>query len=520
MADLVLVNGNILTMNESKPRAQAIAVKKNRIFKVGSNAEIKSLIANNTRILDLKGKTVVPGFIDTHVHVADLGRVLDWIDLTKAGSIEELLQLVRNKAARVAKGKWLLGSGWNNENVAEKRCPTKQDLDVAAPDNPVIIYHSLGQIAVVNSEALKLSGLTKETVSPEEGAVDRNKETGELTGILEGAATDLVWKKVPEPTAQEMLEAARIACKALVEAGITSVHWITTSARETRIVDQLGKDSSIPLRIFTIAAAKNLGSFTPQRGGKTRIRGALIFADGYLASKTAALNAPYVDNSINSGKLLCGEDGLDQIAMKVHKAGLQVVIHAMGDRAIGAAVKAFEGLMSRQSVDRNRLRMEQAALLNEQLIKDIERLKIIVSVQPKVVESEFSVWKAVENLGEKRAKLLFPIGTLLKNGICVVGGSDSPMEPISPLLGIQAAVSRKPFPEERLTIQEALKLYTLNAAFATNEEDSKGSIEVGKLADFTVLSEDPTLIPTRKLADIEVEMTIIDGIIVHQKCDL
>jgi len=211
---------------------------------------------------------------------------------------------------------------------------------------------------------------------------------------------------------------------------------------------------------------------------------------------------------------------LDQLAMKVHKTGLQVVIHAMGDRAIGAAVKAFEGLMSRQSVDRNRLRIEQAALLNEQLIKDIERLKIIVSVQPRVVESEFSVWKAVEKLGEQRAKLLFPLRTLLKNGICVVGGSDCPMEPVSPLLGIQAAVARKSFPEERLTVQEALKLYTVNAAFATNEEDSKGSIEMGKLADFTVLSEDPTLIPTRKLADIEVEMTIIDGIIVYQKCDL
>ena len=519
MADLVLVNGNVLTMNESQPLAQAIAVKNNRIVRVGSNTEIRSLVTGTTQILDLKGKTVVPGFIDTHIHVADFGRILDWIDLSKADTIEELLQQVRNKAATVSKGKWLLGSGWNDQKLAEKNCPTKQDLDAAAPDNPVILYHALGQTAVANSQALELSGLTKETLPPEGGVIDRNKETGELTGLLKGAATDLVWRKVPEPTMRENLESARIACKTIVETGITSIHWITTSAKEARTVEQLSKDNKIPLRIFAITAAKNLGRLR-KNGAKAGFKGALIFADGYLASKTAALNMPYLDNPKNNGKLRGSQDALNQLALKVHNVGLQVIIHAMGDRAVGVAVKAFEGLLLRDSMEGSRLRLEQASLLNEQLIKDIGRLGIIVSVQPKVIESEFLVWKAVENLGENRAKMLFPLKTLMKSGICVVGGSDCPMEPLSPLLGIQALVERNSFPEERLTAQEALKLYTVNAAFATNEESVKGSIEVAKLADLTVLSEDPTSISVEKLGSIEVEMTIVDGVIVYRKCVL
>jgi predicted amidohydrolase YtcJ len=189
----------------------------------------------------------------------------------------------------------------------------------------------------------------------------------------------------------------------------------------------------------------------------------------------------------------------------------------MGDRAVSAALKAFEAVSSRQSSDKSRYRLEQAALLNRQLIQRIRKQEIIVSVQPKVVESEFSVWAATEHLGDARARMLFPLKTLLKKGVCVVGGSDCPMEPLSPLTAIQAAVTRKFYPNERLTVEEALRIYTVNAAYATREENEKGSIEEGKLADLIILSANPTSTPSGKLAEIEVEMTIIGGKTVYQK---
>ena len=523
MADLVLINGNVLTMNTQKPHAEAVAITKDRIVKVGDNSEIAQLISKDTQKLDLKGKTVVPGFIDTHIHVADFGRTLAWVDLKQADSIPALLTLVRKRAEKVGKGRWILGSGWNQENFKEKRYPTRRDLDVAAPENPAILYHQLGQTCVTNTKALRLADITKETASPKDGTIEKDPETREPTGILQGAATDLVWNKIPAPTDQETEEAAKEACRKIVEAGITSIHWIVASVAEMSIAQKLGANSQLPLRIFIIATAEvfeNLPVPEPSERPMeetVKMGGVLIFVDGYLAAQTAALNAPYVGGSGNKGQLLYTQEELNRLMMRIRKADRQVIVHAMGDKAVDAALKAFAATSSAQSTKKNRNRLEQSALLNRQLIKRLRKLEIIVSVQPKVVESEFTVWSAREHLGEERARLLFPLKTLLRNDVTVVAGSDCPMEPLNPLLGIQALVARKDFPKERLTVEEALRLYTVNAAYATLEETEKGSIEEGKLADFTVLSGDPMTIPSEKLSDIKVEMTIIGGKIVHGK---
>jgi predicted amidohydrolase YtcJ len=502
-------------MNPLQPRAEAIAVTKDRIVKVGGNSETTKLVCENTKILDLKGKTVVPGFIDTHIHVADFGRTLAWIDLKKADSIKTLQELVRKRAEKIATGKWILGSGWNQEHFTEKRYPTRQDLDAVAPDNPVILYHQLGQTCVTNSRALKVAGITKETIAPKNGVIEKNPETGEPTGILQGTATDLVWNSIPAPTEEELVDAAKEACRKIVEAGVTSVHWIVLSTSELTVAQKLIKGSDLPLRIFLIATAEvyeNLSTSTSQ--AQAKVGGVLIFSDGYLASQTAAVSQPYVGNPVNRGKMLYTREELNELAAIISKANLQVIIHAMGDKAVDIALKAFEAVAPKS---RHRYRLEQAALLNAQLIQRLKKLGIIVSIQPKVVESEFSVWSAIEHLGEERARNLFPLKTLMRNGVCVVGGSDCPMEPLNPLLGIQAATTRRPFPKERLTVEEALRLYTVNAAYATFEEGKKGSIEEGKLADFTVLSGDPASAPSEGLSDIEVEMTIIGGRIVVQK---
>ncbi len=505
-ADLVLRNGNILTMNPEQPRAESVAIVGDRIARVGSNSEIAPLVGDDTRVLDLNGKTVVPGFIDTHVHVADFGRTLEWLDLSQANSIQTLQALISEKAARISKGKWILGSGWNQQNLKEKRAPTRQELDEASQDHPIILYHQLGRTCIVNSVSLKLSGVTKLTVAPKDGTIERD-ENGNPTGILEGNATDLAWNAVPHPTEQETLQAAKEACNKIMEAGITSAHWIALSTPEMVIAQKLIREDDIPLRIFLVVTDEVYENLVEQTS-MDNVGGVLIFSDGYLASQTAALNQSYAGSPGNKGQLLYTQEELKRLTAKVSKAKLQIIIHAMGDKAVDTTLKALQALPQPQNNRPHRI--EQAALLNRQLLQCIKKLKPIITIQPKVVESEFTMWSAIEHL-EERARMLFPLKTLLKHGIRVSAGSDCPMEPLNPLQGIQALVTRKAFPEERLTAEEALRLYTVEAAYATNEEADKGSINEGKLADLTLLSEDPTTAAPDKLAEIVVNLTIIGG---------
>ncbi len=361
-----------------------------------------------------------------------------------------------------------------------------------------------------------MAGISKKTASPVDGVIEKAPGTEEPTGILIGSATDLVWNTIPQPTEEETLETAKEACRKIVEAGITSIHWIALSAAELMAAKSLQQAGDVPLRIFLITTDEvfeNLPAKADQ--SEPRIGGVLVFSDGYLASQTAALNKPYIGDPSNRGKLLYTQEELASLAFKIHRSKMQVIIHAMGDKAVDAALKAIQNLPKDENGFRHRI--EQAALLNRQLVNRLRKLQPIVSVQPKVIESEFNVWSAVEHLGGTRAKMLFPVKTLLKQGVLVVGGSDCPMEPLNPLLGIQSLVMRKPLPGERLTVEEALSLFTIDAAYSTMEEKEKGSIEEGKLADLSILSEDPVTAPTDEIAETAVEMTIVGGKVVYQK---
>jgi predicted amidohydrolase YtcJ len=519
-ADLALTGGNVLTMNPSQPRADAVAVKGDRIFKVGTNEEISQLVGKDTKVIRLKGKTVVPGFIDTHIHVADFGRLLTWVELDDVNSIKEMQNSLRKRVQKTPKGKWIIGRGLDQTRFAEKRLPTRFDLDVVSPDNPLIFYHRSGQICVVNSKALELAGVTKQTRSPPESMIDKNAESGELTGVLRGNATNFVWEVIPEPSEEELVEAAGLACEKILEAGVTSVHWMVLSSIELSIIRTLLAQNRLPMRVYVIIPVNLLDSIVDFRstdGLALRVGGAVVYADGYLAAKTAALFQPYNDDSAASGNLLCTIEEMKTVAAKILKMNLQLVIHAMGDKAVDAALTTIEQVSKEAPRKPARNRIEQAAVLNEELINRMKRQKVIVSVQPCVVASEFSVWSATEHLGAERAKWLFPIKTLLKEGIRVASGSDCPMEPLSPLMGIQAAVTREVFPEERVTIDEALCMYTIDAAYSSGEENIKGSIEEGKLADLTVLSHDPGKVPPSEIEDSSVEMTIVGGRVVYSK---
>ena len=509
-ADLALINTNIKTMNPKQPTAQALAIKKNKIIKVGTNKQISKLIGENTKVLNFDGKTVIPGLIDTHIHVADFGRCLMWLDLTSALSIDDLQNLLKEKAVQTVAGKWIVGRGWNQNRFKEKRMPTISDLDAAAPNNPVILYHEAAMICAVNTKALQLAGITKQTPPPKSGGIDKNPSTGELTGIFQDTATSLIWQAVLEPTGSELLEATGLASQKISQAGITSVHWLVLSEIELVIIQNLHAMGRLPFRVNMIVPIELLEKivvFKTDDFSVLRVGGVTIAVDGYLDSKEAALDEPYSDDPNNRGKLFCNEQELTVLVSKVLVAGIQPIILAMGDRAVDTALKVIEQTPKSDI----RFRIEQAAVLNEGLVKRLAEQKVVVSIQPKVISTEFSVWSAIQRLGSERASWLHPLKTLLKEGVKIVGGSDCPMEPLSPLLGMQEVVLRTAFPEQRLSVEEALQIYTLDAAYSSGEEKVKGSIEEGKLADLTILSSDPTAVATEKIKDIDVEMILVNG---------
>jgi predicted amidohydrolase YtcJ len=514
-ADLALIDGKILTMNKSQPSAEAVAIKNSRIVKVGTTDEISHLIGKNTKIVYLDWRTVVPGFIDTHIHVADFGRFLLWMNLTSVGSIAQMLNMLSQRLEKTLEGKWVVGRGWDENRFAEKRLPNRFDLDAVSQNSPVIFYHSCGQVCVVNSKALELAGITKETTVLEGGIIETDSLTGEPTGLLRETATDLVWRKIPEPSVDELAEVAALACEKIIEAGITSIHWMAESSTDVAILKRLVANKKLPLSVYMIVPEHLLsdsGLRNGLEGSAAKIEGVEVFADGFLASKTAALFQPYFGSPSTNGKLLSSSTAMASTASKIVDAGFQFVIHAMGDKAIDAALEAIK-----KSAKKGRPRIEQAALLNEELIQRVKNLKVTISVQPLVAASEFSVYSAEEHLGKQRARWLYPLMTMMKKGIKVCSGSDCPMEPLNPLLGIHALVNRQYFPEESLTVDEALRMYTINAAYASEEENEKGSIEEGKLADLTVLSDDLSDSATNKINSLVVDMTIIGGKAVYER---
>ncbi len=517
-ADLVLRNANVLTMNLSEPCAEAIAIKDEKIVAVGTDGQIKPWIGKQTKVMNLDGKMVLPGLIDTHVHMKGFGRCLTEMDLRNVDSIRDMQRLLRDRVRKTPEGRWILGRGWDQEKFKEKRYPTRWDLDEEAPDNPVIFTRVCGHICVANSEILKLAGITKDTVAPSGGQIDKNHETGEPTGIVRENAMDLVWNIVPVPSKEESAEMCALACQKAVEAGLTSVHWLAQSPAEIRILQELRKQGKLSVRVYLVVPVEFLdclidaGLVTGFGDDMIRIGGIKILADGSLGARTAALKQPYDDKPSTKGMMLYSQRKLNGLILKAHKAGFQLAIHAIGDQAVDITLKALEKTLDVSPREDHRHRVEHASVLNASLIQRMKKLGVIASVQPHFVVSDFWVEK---RLGKARARWTYPFKTLMEKSVLVTGGSDCPVEPISPLLGIYAAVNRETFPQERIKVEEALRIYTVNAAYASFEEKIKGSLGAGKLADLVVLSDDLRKIKPSRIKDVKVEMTIIRGKIVH-----
>jgi len=511
-ADLVLINSTVVTMNQSNPYAQALAVTKGKISMVGTNSEVKLWIGNKTRIVDLKGKTVVPGFIDSHAHLISLGHPFPWLDLRYVSSIKEIQRRLKAKVQETGKGKWILGRGWDQDRLEEKRFPNRWDLDKVSPDNPVFLNRVCGHVAVANSKALRIAKIDKERAASLGEFIDTDLKNGEPTGLVREKAVDLLSNQL-ELSEENLVKACKKACSEAAKAGLTSVTCITCEPEEIYALQKLRKQGKLPLRVYVVVPIECLDNFKDEQLNDPflKLRCVKIFTDGSLGARTAALAKPYTDDSSTKGILNYTPSQLETLLKQADQAGFQIAVHAIGDKAVEETLNAFKDTLSRKRIAENRHRIEHAAVLNPSLIKQMKSLGVLVCVQPHFIVSDFWV---PQRLGSERARWTYAFKSLIKQGIRLAASSDAPVEPLSPLLGVWAAVNRQAS-EERLSVEEVLRTYTIDAAYFSFEELVKGSIETGKYADLTVLSHNPLKVKPEKIKDIQVEMTIVGGRVVH-----
>ncbi|HWP83280.1 MAG TPA: amidohydrolase [Bacteroidota bacterium] len=530
IADAVFMNANVWTVDNHKPRAEAVAVLNGRILAVGSKKEIQAFIGKSTTIIDIKGKLLLPGFIDNHTHFMSGGFQLQSVDLRYANNQQEFARLIKERAEKHP-GRWMTGGDWDHDRWPQPDLPTKELIDQYTPNTPVFVSRYDGHMALANSYVLKLAGITKTTPDPPGGAIVKDPKTGEPTGILKDEAMSLVWKHVPEPSEQEMLEAARLALAEARKLGVTSIQDISSSA-DLRTYQTLKRNGELTARFYCrlpISQWEHLaatGVKVPFGDEWIRIGSLKAFADGSLGSSTALFFEPFTSDPSTSGlpSDILQDGRLEQWALAADKAGLQLSIHAIGDKANSLILDLFEKIVKENPKWDRRFRIEHAQHIHPKDFKRFHELGVTASVQPYHAIDD-GRW-AEKRIGYERCKTTYPFKTFLDEGIRMTFGSDWTVAPLNPLLGIYAAVTRRTidgrnpsgwFPEQKISVEQAVEAYTVHSAYAAFEENEKGSITPGKLADFVVLSEDLFRIDPFRIQDVQVVMTVVAGKVVWQK---
>jgi predicted amidohydrolase YtcJ len=526
-ADLVVTNANIRTLSEKMPRAEALAVLGGRIIAVGSSEEIKEFIGPATRVIDARGKLLLPGFNDSHVHFMNGGAGLSSVDLRDAKTPEEFVRRIKEFAAKLPKGRWILNGNWDHENWTPNELPTAAMIDAVTPDNPVFINRLDGHMALANSLALKLAGVDKNTKDVEGGVIVRDAE-GNPTGILKDEAMDYVQKVIPEMPFDLKLEVAQAATDYAASLGVTSVQDMSAGT-DVAVYQELARQEKLKTRIYAVSA---LGDWQRwQRTGVQRAFGdALIrvgglkgFADGSLGSTTAWFFEPYLDAPDSKGLAVVDMAQAFETVAAADRAGLQVMIHAIGDRANDEILKIYERVEKETGARDRRFRIEHAQHLNEALIKRFASNRVIASMQPYHAIDD-GRW-AHKRLDEKRLKGTYAFRSLLDSGAHLAFGTDWFVAPLNPMLGIYAAVTRRTLddknpggwiPEQKITVEEAVRAYTVGSAYAEYQETEKGTIEAGKLADFVILSDDIFTIDPNDIVKTKVLTTVMNGRVVYQ----
>jgi predicted amidohydrolase YtcJ len=511
-ADLILTNANIITMNPANPTAGLVAIKGNKIWLVGDNDRLGEVRGAKTKIIDCQGKTVVPGFNDAHCHIFAFIRKLGSIDLSppRVSSIADIKAAVRRRARSIPAGNWITATDYNEFYLAEKRHPTRRDLDEAAPEHPVVLAHRSLHACVLNSLALEMAGITREAPEPPGAVIERELDTGEPSGLLFDMVGYIRGQVLPPLSAEELAEGIALASRHYLSMGITSLQEASANNDYARwqTLKRFKQNGELASRVSMMSGLDALPRF--QEAG-------LAFGSG---DEQLRLGGVKILVNETTGKLQPPQDELNRQALGAHRAGFQLAIHCVEPSTVEAAISALEYISSESSLVGRRHRLEHVSECPPELLERLSKLKAMVVTQPPFIY--YSGERYIATIPPERQKWLYRIKSSLDADLIVAGSSDSPVVPDNPLVGIYAAVTRRVetgqevLPQEAVSAERALEMYTTNAAYASFEENIKGTIAPGRLADMAVLSADPLKSAPERIKDIKVEVTIIDGKVAWQ----
>jgi predicted amidohydrolase YtcJ len=539
--DLVIHNGTIYTMDRKLPVAEAVAVCDGRIVFVGSNEAVQPMIGDTTMVLDLAGKTMTPGFIDCHVHLLNYGRTKMQLDLRDVKNYDELVDRVAQAVSKAEPGAWIIGRSWHQgkwHSQPEQRVqelPAHHAVSKVSPDNPVFLYHASCHAALANVKAMEIAGITHDTTCSDEGEIVKD-EQGNPSGMFNEQAMELIKNCIPEYSHDDNKRALKLAIDDCTANGVTTVHEAGVSRETLDLFKEFLTEGRLPIRLYVMidGTDEQLLNEWYSRGPEIgtgdnflTVRTIKLLLDGALGARGAWLIEPYADCPGQYGLRNLPLDYVSTVSGNALKYGFQMSVHAIGDRANHEALNQFERVF-KQNTDTakdHRFRIEHAQHLNPQDIPRFGKMGVIASVQCIHMSSDRQ-W-AIERLGEKRIKEgAYLWQKLLQSGATLINGTDIPAEPVNPIPCFYAAVTRRTLdgypaegfePEQKMTREQALRSYTLDAAYGAFEEDIKGSIEVGKVADFTAFSQDIMKVEEDNLLQTNVDYTVINGNVVYKR---
>jgi predicted amidohydrolase YtcJ len=530
-ADLIVTNARIYTVDDTRPVVTSMAVRDGRIAFTGSAREAMALKGAATRVLDLGGRTVIPGMVDAHAHLLGLGEALRIVNLFGAKSYDEVIARVVARAKGVPPGQWILGRGWDQNQWGDTRFPTHEALSRALPNNPVYLTRVDGHAGLANATAMRAANVTAATKDPSGGKIQRTAN-GDPTGVFIDNAKDLVERAIPSSTREETRAAIRAAIAESQHWGLVGLHDAGESRSTIDLMEEMAKAGEINFRLYVMisddsAAIAHYFARGPQSGlydNHLWIRTVKLYADGALGSRGAALLEPYSDDATNKGLLVSAPAHIQDVATRALRAGFQVATHAIGDRGNRLVLDAYEAALKVDPTADHRFRIEHAQILNHDDIPRFAELGVIPSMQ--AVHQTSDMYWAGSRLGQGRLLGAYAWRSLLETGIVVPNGSDFPVEAVNPLLSFHSAVARQDaenwpaggwFPEQKMTREEALKSMTIWPAFAAFQESAMGSLTIGKLADFVILDRDIMTVADRDILGTNVVATYIGGKAVYER---
>ena len=513
IADLVLINGNVITLNPAQPKAKWIAIANGKIVALGSKNNIQTPVAEDTKIIDCQGRTILPGFIDSHFHLISFAEshvVLDLDPRNGFRTISEIQQALRTVSRELPSGEWIRAKRFDEFFLGEKRYLNRWDLDKATLVHPIIITHRSGHLHILNSIALRKLGISRKTPDPPGGLIDRDLDTGEPTGLLYEMG-EFLSGQIPPVEAKELENAVQKASQQLLSLGITSLQdaSVGNDKKRWKLLKTWKEKGILHQRINMMLGVRNLSEYS-----------SYDFRAG-LNLDQLRINCVKIILDETTGLLYPEQSKLNELVLEIHNRDLQVAIHAIEERAIESACAAIEYALGKKPKLNHRHRIEHCAVCPPSLAKRIASLGIRVVTHPSFIY--YSGDRYLETIQGHRLRYLYPLSTLIQNGVIIAGGSDCPVSPPNPLLALYGAVSRMSetsksvVPSERIPMIEALQMYTRYAAEASFDEETKGSIAPGKLADLVVLNGDPAKVAPQEVKNLEIEMTILDGEVVWEK---